>query len=301
MNLTYRKKLKNYCTYAKNKAIKRLTRESNTRVKVLRKLNNIKKKQLRNQKERKSKDTYSTDMTLLNIPVNSNNIIQELENPFTYYNEDVAYVFFDLETGGFSPQKDILQIAMKSEKKVMSVYLTPIKNIDPTSTAVTGLSKNGRQLFLHGELVPTLTHKIAALKVIEYLESFSKKVVLIAHNCDFDSSRIVRFFQRLSLLNSFEKLVTGFVDSLPLFRKRFPDRKNHKLSDLGKDLLNLSVENAHNATIDIDILENLTVEYISWDDILKSVFSVQDVIIKIEKIVNEKIYSPTFSPMSSNF
>ncbi|XP_014217817.1 uncharacterized protein LOC106646287, partial [Copidosoma floridanum] len=77
-----------------------------------------------------------------------------------------------LKTGGFSPQKDILQIAMKSETKLLSVYLTPVKNIDPKSTAVTGLSKNGRQLFLHGKPLSTFPHKQAALRVLEFLQSF---------------------------------------------------------------------------------------------------------------------------------
>ncbi|KAK0074345.1 hypothetical protein PV326_012524 [Microctonus aethiopoides] len=98
----------------------------------LTKHNSIKKQQLRNEKEKKSNDTYSSDMTLLDTPINSSNIIQEIENHLSYNTENVAYVFFDLETGGFSPQKDILQIAMKGEKKLLSVYVTPIKNIDQT-------------------------------------------------------------------------------------------------------------------------------------------------------------------------
>lgn len=301
MNLSYSKKLVYYCNSAKKKAIKRLQRETDPRTKALRKLNGLKKQQLKNRKEKASKDTYCSDMTLLEIPLDTQNIIREIDNDLTYNTKNLTFVFFDLETGGFSRQKDILQIALKSEKKIMSVYLTPSKNIDAQASEVTGLTKNGRQLFLHGELVPTLVPKKAAAQVIEYLESFGTKVILIAHNCDFDSDRIVSLYKRLCMIEPFERVVQGFVDTLSLFRKKFPERKSHKLGDLAKDFLEVSTDNAHNAIFDIDILEKLATKYLSWEDLSKNQFSVQDVMNKIQMAIDEKLYSRTCAPMSSAF
>ena len=60
---------------------------------------------------------------------------------------------------------------MKSEKKILSVYLTPSKTIDVKATEVHGLTKNGRQLFLHGKQFSTFGH----LKNFRILKKLWKK------------------------------------------------------------------------------------------------------------------------------
>jgi len=52
------------------------------------------------------------------------------------------------------------------------------------------------------------------------------------------------------------KIITGFSDILPFFKKTFPDRKGmFKLSKLGEDLLGIQVtENFHDAVFDVNIL-----------------------------------------------
>lgn len=299
MGLTVTTKYVHYCQIATKKAIKRLNHERDPKIKALRKYNRVKKLQLRNRKEKRSEDTYCSDMTLLEKPANNDDIIKEVPNELTYNSDNIAFVFFNLETGGFSPQKDILQIAMKNETKLLSIYLTPRKEIDPQASTVTGLTKFGRQLFLHGELLYTVVHRQAALKVVEFLQSFDRKVLLIAHNCNFDAERIIRFFQRLDLLSSFEDLILGFTDTLGLFKVQFPDRQSHKLSDLGQEMLNLNIENAHNAAVDIDLLEKLTVKFISWGKIIAKKFSVQDVLNNFQMNIDEKLLSPTFNPLKS--
>lgn len=84
MNLTYRKKIVYFCNYAKKKAIKRLTVASTPHFKTLRKFNSIKKEQLRNQKEKKAKDTYSSNMTFLEMSSQPENLIKQVDNYFTY-------------------------------------------------------------------------------------------------------------------------------------------------------------------------------------------------------------------------
>lgn len=143
--------------------------------------------------------------------------------------------------------------------------------------------------------------KKAAEKVLEYLKSFGKKVILIAHSCNFDSDRIVRLYDKFSMIESLEEVVLGFVDTLALFRKQFPERKGHKLADLAKDLLELSVDNAHNALFDIDILEKLTTKFLTWSDLSKNLFSIKDVSKQIQMHINEKRWTPSYAPMFSIF
>ncbi|KAK0168057.1 hypothetical protein PV327_001896 [Microctonus hyperodae] len=199
MNVTYIKKMINYCAYATKKGIKRLNPDPEPCVKTLRKHN-------------------------------------EIENHLNYNTQNVAYVFFLVwKPEAFSAKRYSLDCHEK-RNKLLSMYLTLVKNIDPTSSAVTGLSKNGRQLFLHDEPLSTLSHKQAALKILEYSQSFA--------------------------------LVSGFVDTLPLLRKQFSDRKNNKLP---------------NTTVNIDILEKLT-----GDDNLRSfLMNGQNFFIKSATSVNK--------------
>lgn len=98
------------------------------------------------------------------------------------------FFFFYFETGGFAFDKDVLQITLKNENNFFSVYITPCKNIDAKASAVTGLTKSGRQLFLHGTQVQKISRRVAVTKILEFFKSFNKKIVLIAHNCEFDSN-----------------------------------------------------------------------------------------------------------------
>lgn len=49
---------------------------------------------------------------------------------------------------------------------------------------------------------------------------------------------------------------TGFVDSLSVFRKKYPKRSSYKQEDLAKDILNTTY-NAHNAIGDVESLGQL--------------------------------------------
>ena len=178
-----------------------------------------------------------------------------------YNNVDIAFVFFDLETGGFKVGKDILQIAMKNENLCFNVYITPRKAIDISASAVTGITRTGRQFFLHGKKIASVTRKIAFLKTIEFLKSLGKKVILVAHNSQFDYRHFIHAAKELSLTDEFSKIIIGFSDSLPLFKLKLPNRPNkYSLPVLGQELLQISMNAAHNATFDIDLLEKLCIK-----------------------------------------
>lgn len=120
------------------------------------------------------------------------------------------------------------------------------------------------------------------------MKSLGKKIILVAHNCNFDSSQLITLIKSLNFLDSFKEITHGFVDTLSLFKTKFPKRNSCKLENLAKNLLNISVTNAHNATYDVDVLEKLTTTYISFDDIDKNKFTVEDVLAKLKICEFEK-------------
>lgn len=124
---------------------------------------------------------------------------------------------------------------MKCERYVFDSYITPTRSITPAITKVNGLSRVHKKLFQNGNEVTTLPQRIVFNKLIIYLKSLGKKCILVAHNCIFDSTRLVSSLKKLSLLEDFQSCVEGFSDTLILFRIRFPIKKNWtQINDTGQ-------------------------------------------------------------------
>jgi len=86
--------------------------------------------------------------------------------------------------------------------------------------------------------------------------------ILVAHNCKtFDAPMLTREISKENLWERFSKAATGFSDTLPIFKARFPGRKSekktYKQEDLARDILGEEAENAHNAIADVEILHKL--------------------------------------------
>ncbi|KAK0074651.1 hypothetical protein PV326_012258, partial [Microctonus aethiopoides] len=110
--------------------------------KISRKKNIIAKNSKRKRKESKEEHTYKSNIMLMqcvyNIDIRENSI-EITENAFLsesvslnksqFTESDVVFVYFDLETGGFPYNDDILQIAMKCGDSFYTSYVTPTKSI----------------------------------------------------------------------------------------------------------------------------------------------------------------------------
>lgn len=116
-------------------------------------------------------------------------------------------------------------------------------------------------------------------------------------SCDLRKNKIIRTAKKI-LLQPFEDIISGFVDTLPLFKKFVPKKKSYKLSTLTQDHLNISIENAHNAIFDVDMLEQLTIKFIPVNEILSNQKSVRFIIDRSIKNENIPIVSKTFQPMA---
>ncbi|XP_057335065.1 uncharacterized protein LOC130673868 [Microplitis mediator] len=177
--------------------------------------------------------------------------------------ETVAAVFFDLETTGFGQSCEIIQIAAMYNDTEYNVYILPTRGIPPSASAVTGLTTNGGKLFLLGIEVETVSAKLATEGLLSFLKSTKQKNILIAHNCiRFDAPLIIRLMKQVDLLTEFRGIVSGFCDTLPLFKSKLPERKSKKLSfkqsALAEEFLEADdLKNAHNAINDVSVLQKL--------------------------------------------
>ena len=107
--------------------------------------------------------------------------------------------------------------------------------------------------------------------------------ILVAHNCKtFDAPMLTREISKENLWERFSKAATGFSDTLPIFKARFPGRKSekktYKQEDLARDILGEEAENAHNAIADVEILHKLVEKVdISAEEFIQTGQSVRSV------------------------
>ncbi|KAK0071574.1 hypothetical protein PV325_012655, partial [Microctonus aethiopoides] len=206
-----------------------------------------------------------------------------------------SFVYFDIETSGFSNSADILQIAAKFKNKTFNVYIKPTQPIDYQAFKVTGLENIKGDLYLYGKPLKAIALKEALISLLEFLNFSSKPCILIAHNARFDSSHLLRAIISLSMVEEFQK-IAGFTDTLGLLKKRFSDRKGpnlFKLQRLAQDFLQVQPSGKfHEAIYDVEILEKLSDAYLNKVDLIENC-----VVYKVS--VMKKIILPSLEPLKS--
>ncbi|KAL3061118.1 hypothetical protein OYC64_009348 [Pagothenia borchgrevinki] len=168
-------------------------------------------------------------------------------------------VFFDLETTGLDTKScHIVQLGASCEHHtIFNRYILPCIPIEYGATEVNGLTVSYDQLFLHGEPVRTVSLYHSLKSFIKYLCRFPGPVLLAAHNAwRFDQIVLMRVLRKFSLFEQFEQVVSGFVDTLPLSKKLYPQLKRFNQPYLVRYFLGERY-NAHNAVEDAKLLEEL--------------------------------------------
>lgn len=137
--------------------------------------------------------------------------------------DNVPYIIilFDLETSGLESDADILQIAAKYGEFEFSAYIDncPKKIISVEASFVHKLTCHNGNLQYKREDVITLSLRDAMFAFYTFLCSLKNKCILTAHNCSFDSKRLIRVTKLVSMEEYFKSIIVGFADTLPLFRK----------------------------------------------------------------------------------
>ncbi|XP_066601163.1 uncharacterized protein [Prorops nasuta] len=234
--------------------------------------------QLRNRREATESETYERNMGLLAPQEpNKNNFdpLHAIAFKWTIadaLNHTVGIVIFDLETSGFQMTCDLLQIAAKYGNTKFNEYIKPGKTIRPQVTEVNGLSSIGNQLYYRGRLVSSSPLVLVLEKFFKFLNDFNKPCLLVAHNCAFDAPRLIKAIRNASLVDQFRKVVIGFVDTLPLIRKKFPERNGKgqcTLTALAEDI-SIPISNAHDAYYDVYLLELICQHHFTIDELENS-------------------------------
>ncbi|KAM9528241.1 protein PML-like [Salvelinus alpinus] len=172
-------------------------------------------------------------------------------------------VFFDLETTGLDTSVcDIIQLSAISGESTFNVYSVPRCNIMEQASSVTGFTVGDHQdLLLHGEPVHTIPLREALTSFISFLSSFHEPL-LAAHNAQrFDCPVLARALREYSLMDEFQKVVSGFLDTLKIGKEMFPStRTGYSQKSLVRVFLEKTYE-AHNALEDVKALQEL---YQKW-------------------------------------
>lgn len=239
-------------------AVKRYTRASDPVQKGKRLARARQRNQLKFRNEKLSENIYETSSSFFGN-VRPTRCIEELKEFTSCKADHYVIIFYDFETGEFELRDDILQIAMAGENLTFNTYLTPIRSIHDKASSVHKLTKSGKIrknfLYKNGRQVFTLSKINAFNKMLDYLEKFGKKCLLIAHNDPFDAPRLLNFVDSLGQTDRFKEFIYGFSDTRGIFKKKFPNLPKHKLEILAENLLSVPCEGtAHDASFDVDML-----------------------------------------------
>ncbi|KAH3733454.1 DNA polymerase III subunit epsilon-like [Dreissena polymorpha] len=196
--------------------------------------------------------------------------------------QEPTFVIIDLETtdlihGSLMPH--ITQIAVKEKETGVSfsVYVMPKMPITPNATRLTGICVDFKgDMLVNGKRVEYVSAHRALTQLRTWLKQF-KNVVLVAHNGKaFDFPILMSALKNNKMVKSFLSSVTGFVDSLEVFRNKYPGRRSYKQVDLARKLLGTTY-NEHNAIADVQTLTQL-VGLCTTSVLLSFRFSSEDII-----------------------
>ena len=148
-------------------------------------------------------------------------------------------------------------LSAKHDASSFNACIIPSKPFCKKAPEVTGLTLNNGILCHKGRPVdnPT-TPLIAATNFVHvsWLHEIPKPVILYGHNCkSFDNPRLLKLLQSCRLVGAFSEKVLGFVDTLPLYKDKFPEYDSHKQEYLVSKCLEITY-NAHNAIDDVQSL-----------------------------------------------
>lgn len=185
-------------------------------------------------------------------------------------------VYFDLETSGTNRKTcEILQIAAKVDDLSFSTYVRPQHPIPEEASAVNKIEVICGELCYNKKQVPSQSIASALHSFSEFLKNLSAPCLMVAHNASYDTDVLLRAVRKQTMIQDFSKIIYGFIDSLPVFRTLFPERKGEgmfKLSKLAQDFLSLSDEqDFHEGLFDCKVLQELVVSKVSTDVLFQKI------------------------------
>ncbi len=180
-------------------------------------------------------------------------LVDDLKSPVTDPSGqtfDDPFVVFDLETTGFSPEKNkIIELgAVRVEHgEIIDHFSTFVNPGIPIPFDITELTGIRDEMVLDAPPIDDV--------LPEFLR-FCEGAVLVAHNADFDLSFVKMNCDRLGL--PCEKTV---LDTQPLSRNLLPDMKRYRLDTIAK-AFHISLDNHHRAVDDAESTAQIFLRFI---------------------------------------
>ena len=145
-------------------------------------------------------------------------------------------------------------------------------------------------MFFDGNPVSSIDAKQALLEFIDFLKGI-KNPVLVGHNIkSFDLMFMHHHLSRFDEWENFLSIVTGFVDTMFVFKKEFPKQDSYTQANLMNNLLHESYA-AHNSLDDVIALAKLL-------ELVKDKFpSYSFGANEIRNLVNAAQYKRTLQPL----
>ncbi|CAG2215503.1 unnamed protein product [Mytilus edulis] len=135
-------------------------------------------------------------------------------------------------------------------------FVLPSCQVTPKAAEITGITFENGQLLFKGNVMPAVGIKKYLNDFISFLDK-SHNNVIIGHNiCNYDCMVLYTALEKCSLLDKFMTSVSGFVDTLLLFKSSHPDLSSYSQPYLFQTLLGQTYD-AHRADEDVDALYTL--------------------------------------------
>ncbi|XP_043268030.1 uncharacterized protein [Venturia canescens] len=184
---------------------------------------------------------------------------------------DCEIVYFCVTSLGEIGNKNILRLTVKLRAEMMSVWIKPPLNLPEIQ--LEDLQFFGSDVFRFDEKLPTVSLPVAMRMFLGFLQVSPKPALLVTHSPIFDSVLLVQAIIKSGLEDDFDSVIAGFVDTFPMFRKKYPNLstlKEFKLSNLMIQVLKKSPEKPKfEATAYLEYLEELVSVDISKSDLVK--------------------------------
>ncbi|CAG2216770.1 unnamed protein product [Mytilus edulis] len=168
-------------------------------------------------------------------------------------------LIFELETTGLQRTSDIIQIAAYSQNNKFSSYIMLNRAISNGASEVTKISVIGSQMYYNLQAVPSKLQNEAFTDFNDFVKSFLVKPLLVGHNIKrYDCHVLYNSLRFHNMWNDFASNISGFLDTLELFKLLYPKRPSYSQTALVGELLG-ETYSAHNAVDDTEPLYRLQI------------------------------------------
>ncbi|OWF48116.1 hypothetical protein KP79_PYT01251 [Mizuhopecten yessoensis] len=236
------------------------------------------------------------DISVIPDPVSPPTCVPLLADHYTW-------AYFDLETTALGAKSQIVQIGAVcggEPPNSFNCYVHPGKTkIDPRATSVHGLQVINNKMYHHQTEVASVSLLDGLVLFKEWFSKIGPKPVLVCHNGKaFDAIVMCRAVQQ-HLQSGLKDVISGFVDTLPLFKDVLPGQVTYKLESLLHSVLQTQY-NAHCALEDVLALQKLVIHLnVPNSKMLTYSFSTNHMFVNLKyKSLTEKCMS-TLHPLSN--